>query len=380
MKVKFISLFLLSAVLMATSCTGRKKLEKGNYDEAVLKSIKRLRSNPDNNRAQDILEASYSYSKSDHLRQVNQILASQKQFRWDDVVWHYERLNYLNTEINKCPACLEVVPDPVYFTSELDSARYRASREHFEYGQVLMQRKDVLTSREAFRHFVKARDYTPQYNKINDWVAAALDAGTINVVIEEIPIHSRSLQLSNEFFQNQVRQYAQGLNYTFVQFFSPIEAESSNLRVDQVIVFRFDDFIVGQTYLKEVVEKIQKDSVKVGDIKMEDGTSMPVYGTVQAELHRFSKSVTSTGLLDFKIVDAVSGATMLQNKFPGTYVWNTEWGFYNGDKDALEDSHLDLVRRKEAFPPAPQELFIAFTQPIFNQMTGQIQSFYRSHN
>lgn len=380
MRTTFTLNLFLVAVMALSSCAGRKQLEKGNYDEAVYKSVKKLRNNPDNRRAKEILAGAYKYAKEAHLREIEQLQASQAMYKWDDIVWRYERLNSLHDEIKRCPACMSVVKHPVYFIAELDSARVKASRIHFEEGQRLMEQDDHLKAREAYGHFVKAREFTPQFTKIDDWIEASLERGTINVVIEDIPVHSRSLQLTNEFFQNQIREFAQNLNYTFVRFYSPQEAESLDLRVDQVIRIQFDDFVIGQTFVKETVEKLQKDSVKVGDMSTEEGDKIPVYGTVKADFHHFRKTVTSTGLMDFQIVDAVTGETLKQQKFPGTYVWESEWGFFNGDEKALTNDQLNITKRRETFPPAPQDLFVAFTQPIYSQITNQLRNYYRIHN
>ena len=50
---------------------------------------------------------------------------------------------------------------------------------------------------------------------------------------------------------------------------------------------------------------------------------------------------------------------------------------YQGDKRALTKDELRLTREKELLPPPPQELFYAFTRPLFNQTAGILQDRYR---
>ena len=104
-----------------------------------------------------------------------------------------------------------------------------------------------------------------------------------------------------------------------------------------------------------------------------------VYGTVKATVHVFNKSLTSRGILDFKIIDAHNQRVLTQEKMPGEFIWYTEWGYFNGDERALDDYFLEVVKSKEAYPPPPQDLFVAFTQPIFGQVTGKIRDFYRNY-
>jgi hypothetical protein len=63
----------------------------------------------------------------------------------------------------------------------------------------------------------------------------------------------------------------------------------------------------------------------------------------------------------------------------GEFVWYTEWGYFNGDERALDEYFLEVVKLKEAYPPPPQDLFVAFTQPIFGQVTSKIRDFYRGY-
>ena len=108
-------------------------------------------------------------------------------------------------------------------------------------------------------------------------------------------------------------------------------------------------------------------------------TNRKVYGTVKATVHVFNKSLTSRGILDFKIIDAHTQRVLSQEKMPGEFVWYTEWGYFNGDERALDDYFLEVVKLKEAYPPPPQDLFVAFTQPIFGQVTSKINNFYRGY-
>jgi len=66
-------------------------------------------------------------------------------------------------------------------------------------------------------------------------------------------------------------------------------------------------------------------------------------------------------------------------KFPGEFVWYCEWGSYNGDERALTSKQLKISKLKEIAPPQPQDLFIEFTRPIYNQLTNKINSFYRNY-
>jgi hypothetical protein len=60
-------------------------------------------------------------------------------------------------------------------------------------------------------------------------------------------------------------------------------------------------------------------------------------------------------------------------------VWFTEWGSFNGDERALSKDQLALCDKRPAPPPPPQDLFVEFTKPIYNQVTPFLKDFYRKY-
>jgi hypothetical protein len=362
------------------SCrTGKRTLQKGNYDQAVQQAVKRLRNNPDSKKARQTLPLAYEYALNYHLTSIQNAKLSDNILKWDNVVHDYERLNQLYRAIQTCPACINLV-NPKFFTNELSEAKLSASKVHFKEGKEDMEKGNLMSARLAYDHFLAAKRYTPQFDKIEQWLDASLAAATIHVVIKPIGIHSRRLALSNEFFENQIKAYATGMPYRFVQFYDEHELATLGINADQVILLRFDDFVVGQTYVKETVENVSRDSVVVGTVKTDEGDEVDVLGTVKAKVRIYKKEVVSSGLLDFQIIDANSGATLQQRKLPGTYVWFTEWGTYNGQEEALSKDQLSVMGHREAFPPPPQDLFIEFTRPIYSQITQELKRYYRVHN
>jgi hypothetical protein len=104
-----------------------------------------------------------------------------------------------------------------------------------------------------------------------------------------------------------------------------------------------------------------------------------VYASVKATYHQFQKTVTSSGVINFSIIDPQTNGLLTVEKMPGQYVWVSEWAYFNGDERALTSEQLDITRQREQTPPEPQELFIVFTIPIFDQITAKIWDFYHQY-
>jgi hypothetical protein len=123
---------------------------------------------------------------------------------------------------------------------------------------------------------------------------------------------------------------------------------------------------------------VSRDSVKVGETKV-NGKMLPVYNTVKAKLTTYRKELSSNGLLSMIVVDAKTNGVLTHRKFPGEYVWVSQWARFNGDERALSDDQLRICRQKELQPPGPQDLFLEFTKPIYNQLIPSVRNFYQSY-
>lgn len=369
-------IFLLFIPFFFACSSGYRQLNKGQYYEAAQTAIKRLRKDPDHGKSAHVLEKAYAMSVKNGRIRVERLVAATTPFRYDQVVAELEKLNFLRNEIENCPACLQLIPNPLSFDNDLENARQMAAEEHFNEGLRLMK-GDMVQARQAHYHFNKAQQYQPNLEHIDEWLAEALEKATLRVLIQPIPMHSAMYDLTNAFFEQQIIEYARGLNFQFVHFMSVIEVQETQIVPHQEIYMRFDDFVVGQMLLKESSKELKKDSVKVGNVSLENGKTAPVYGTVKADFVEYSKSVKSSGLLDFRIIDHETGAIIRQQKFPGTHVWQYQWAAFNGDERALSKEQLELSRKREVQPPLPQNLFIEFTRPIYGQLTGAIRRHYQ---
>lgn len=379
-KLFLFTLIAISIIFEISSCTGSRNLDKGNYDKAISRSVKKLRKSPNNKKAQKTLLAAYNHAVKLKIEEVNRLKNSSDVYKWEKIVDIYSNLNSISSNIDHCPACLKIIPDANVYTSSLEEAKTNAATVRYNLGIEQLKLKTIASAQDAYRHFYKAKSYIFNYKDVDKQLEIALNAATIRVVMEHIPMHSHSLKLSNEFFESKIFEFLNSLNYEFVRFYSSEDAQTYNIKPHQYLNFRFDDFVVGQQNMYEKEIEVKNDSVVLKTELMPDKTHKKIYGTVKADFRTYNLSLTSTGLLDMKIIDANSNATLVQNKMPGTYLWETKWATYNGDSRALTISQLELTKLRPATPPPPQQLFIEFTKPIFNQVKGHISNYYKKFN
>lgn len=367
----FIALFLLSA------CTSSKQqFEKGNYEKAVALSIKKLRKKPDINKQKNILKAAYTYAVQVSEEKIKQHQQSTDRFKWDRVIEQYRKMQQLYTDLLQCPACLAVI-EPIDLQNELNQALAEGANVYVEEGQKALATQQKDGGRLAYRHFAQAKAYQNNYGNIDRMLNQARIQGTEIIGISRIPVSSKGLELNTAFFLQQLTQALNDLNYFFAVF-APVEQLAEQKQVpDQVVDLSFDDYYIGQTYVKEVRESLVRDSVKVGEVTDSLGTKYTVYGEVKADLQRFEKTIESGGLLNIAIVEPNSRSILFQQKIPSTTVWENDWATYQGDKKALTKEELALTQEKELLPPPPQDLFYSFTRPLFDQTASLLRRRYR---
>lgn len=386
MKQKLPLLGSILMVLFIFSCTsGKKAFEKGNYDEGLLKAINRLRQSPKNKKARETLHFGYPLTINWHKDNIEQIKRSNDVFAQEQMHYEYKQINYLNDEIRRCLACLRAVRKMETFLDEERETAQKGAEVRYNMGTTMLQESKEENNKnkamDAFYHFETANHLVQGYSDALDKMEEARWQATTKVVIEEVATGSAMLDISADFFYNKIQDFMTQMQVSpFVQFYSPVEAQSLNItQPDQVIQLRFDHFVVGQVYHKESEYVRSKDSVVIGTVKDSNDELIDVYGTVRAKMIVNRKQVTSNGLLDLKIIDFYSSRVLTQEKLPGEFIWFTEWGNFNGDEKALNEEDWAIVRSKEIPPPPPQDLFVAFTQPIFNQVTGKLSNFYSNY-
>ena len=368
--------FIYLSILIVGCTTGKNALQKGDYDASVTKAVNRLQNSPQNKEAMQVLASAYQLSLAQHLRNIDEAKMSSDVLRWESIIYDYQQINQLSNEINSSPSALSVIPHPQKFVAELNESKFKAAEIRYALGINLLNEGDKLSARKAYQNFEKAQYLYPNYKDTQQKMDQAYWAAVLKVVVQPVRINSNYYELSNQYFQQKVSEWMGNYQRNkFVIFYSEQQANQQKIIPDQVMRLRFDDFVVGQTYVKERVEKLKKDSVKIGRSRAYE----PIYGTVKAILSIFDKTITSFGLLDMTVIDGNSQKIIRQRKLTGTYLWEDQWASYKGDDRALSKQQLAFTNKREIMPPAPAAMFLALTKPIYNQLVDEISSFYSSY-
>ncbi|MGC6423271.1 MAG: hypothetical protein ACON47_08710 [Flavobacteriaceae bacterium] len=362
---------LFGLIFLNQCASAKNQFEKGNYQKAVNIAIKKLQSNPKNKKNRSILKTAYDYALNIGDQKIQRYENETSLQKYDKIVSHYRGLQNIYYNLLSCPGCLTVV-SPVTYQDNLNRALNDAAKAYATEGKLLLERNIKGEARSAFHLFQKANNYIR--NSVNqNLLNKALVNGMERIAISTIPVASKGLEISSVFFQQQLIQRLRSLNYLFADF-QPLQSfQRKNSTPDWLVELSFDDYAIGQVYLKETRESVVKDSVPIKSIRDSLGIRKTIYGSVKADVIRYEKTIESGGLLNIIVRSVNDNSIRMQSKLPSTFVWINDWVTYQGDQRALSNEELELAKEKEEIPPSPQALFQAFTQPLFQQTARQLQ-------
>jgi len=375
MNKKHLIIFLISLIAIACS-TGKKALQKGNYYSAITKAAERLKSDPDNTKAQQVLAEGYPMALQWTQEELDMALTANQAFKWERAINIMQQVNRLSELIRSTPAARKIISQPKSYGTELDMAYERAAQERYETGLNFLDRETREDARTAFVNFEKANRFIPGYNDVAQKMTIAKEMATLQVVVEAVTVRTRTYKLSSEFFYNQVFEYLnnQFPQQSFVNFISPNEAEQYQItHPDYIVKMEFYDFSVGNLIRHEKEESlIHREQVAIND-------TTNITKTYRAKLKTFTDEVISNGRLNYKIIDFQTNKLMRDQLVPGAFTWINEYAIYVGDRKALTEHQYSLTRNKTLPLPPNQELFIEFTRPIYDQLTVDLNSFFRRY-
>ncbi|MBE9510474.1 MAG: hypothetical protein IMY71_06315 [Bacteroidetes bacterium] len=213
--------YLLAIILVITSCVSSKKqLQKGNYDVAIEKSVKKLMKKQDDKDEILILDKAYNIANEQDLSRVKYLKLESNPDRWDEILNHYLRLKNRQTLVRT------VLPlkmprrtiDYEYFDydREIVEAKHNAAEFFFAHGQKLMGNSNKESYRKAYYEFRKVKEYWGDYQNIDQLLNESHYLGMSRVLVTvENKTH---LKLSEEFKQDLLAINHAALNSEWVEY------------------------------------------------------------------------------------------------------------------------------------------------------------------
>jgi len=339
MRFVYVPLILLAALVALDSCSsGKSAYKHGDYYDAVLTSVQRLRQNPDHKKSKEVLEMSYTsaveYLEADAQNQIN----SNANFKYRAAVADYEKINRLHEEIRTSPGALKVIPNPVNKYKELTEYKAKASEECYEAGVQALMKNTRQDAKDAYFLFADASKFTPGYRESTEMMEQARDNATLKVVV---------VPAADNYYNWNFESILHGYNTNqFVKFYTQQQADAQGLKkIDQFARVSVNNYNEGRPTINRRVED-RKDSVKTGE-RTVNGAKVPVYEKVSAKVTVFEKTVTAHGSINFIVADGISRAEIYNTEITSDQSWTDSWAIFTGDKRALGSGNQKLIEKRE---------------------------------
>ncbi|MEQ8423159.1 MAG: hypothetical protein RIA63_00515 [Cyclobacteriaceae bacterium] len=369
MKIRLYSLFLLLILLIDSCSSGKAAYKQGDYYEAVLAAVQRLRGKPDHKKSREVLKLSYQlavdYLETDAKNQIE----ANANFKYKTAVQDYERINRLYEEIRTSPGALRVIPKPVSKYNELTALKEKAAEETYEAGIQALLKNTREDAKQAYFLFNDANNFSPGYREAIEMIEQARFNATLKVIVQPSVQNYSDWNFEPVVFGYNANQ--------FVKFYSPRQAEDLELaKVDQFVKVIVNGYQEGRAVISKKVDTFT-DSVKTGERTVK-GQKIPIYSKVSATMTTYTKKITGRGSINLTISDAESRADLKNSDIVADETWADSWADYSGDIRALSESNKKLCAKKEPYPDR-NYLENRTKRELDNKLSNELKYFYNKY-
>ena len=253
-------LFVFATLLLASCGSVNKKLQKGNYDGVIDKTVKKLIKNPDKADDIQLLDRAYKLANERDLERIKLLKTENNPNNYDEIFRRYESLKYRQSKVRTVlPLNLNgrTINYPyVDYDAELVSAKKTAAKYYYENGQKLLNNSDKESYREAYHQLNLAQQYSgDSFPGLNEMIIDARNKGISRVIVEVAS--SDRIMVAPEFRDELLTFNTAGLNTDWIEYhFRHINEE---IEYDYAIIINLLDIIISPEEVKNSDQIFKKD-------------------------------------------------------------------------------------------------------------------------
>jgi len=253
-------LYSLMLILIASCGSMNKKLQRGDYDGIIRKSVKKLIKKPNSTEDIEYLDKAYKLANERDLSRIKYLKTENNPNNFDEIFRRYESLKSRQAEVKKVlPLNLKgrtINYAYVDYDAEIVAAKRKAAEYYYTNGQKLLQNDDKESYREAHRELVLAQQYSGDaFPNLNDLIIEAREKGISRVIVEVQ--HGDRIVIAPEFRDELLAFNTDGLNSDWVEYhFRHI---NDQIRYDYAIEINLLDIIIAPEEVKTNDNIIKKE-------------------------------------------------------------------------------------------------------------------------
>ncbi len=347
--LRFTGILMLSATLVLGCASSEKLLQRGQYDKAINKSIKKLKKKPGKEKELNVLKEAYSKANGFDLDQISFLEKEGRAENYVEIYSLYQRLDNRQDRLKTLPSQLLNQFEIVDYDDELIASKEQAAEVSYQNGLEYLARGDRESARMAYYEFDRVRSLYNDYKDVDTKIEEARFQGTNQVLYV---IENNSEVLLPERFDEELRKIAlSDLNGQWIRY---SVYEDENIEYDYFIVLDIKEIAVSpervdretKTESKEIQDGMKYVLDERGNVKKDSlGNDIrePNMITVTAEVTetRQWKEGVVAGSIDY--IDLRTDQLVKTENISVTTLFEHFSGSFSGDERALSDESEEMI-------------------------------------
>jgi hypothetical protein len=374
--MKKIFTILLTVILLSGCGSTTKKLQQGNYDAVIDKTVKKLIKSPNADDAAE-MDRAYRLANERDLERIRYLVAENNPDNYDEVFNRYNMLKERQRKVRTVTP-LEIEGklysyDYIDYNQEMIAAKSKAADYFYQNGKGLLenalQKQDY---RDAYYQLTKAAEYSGgQFPDIDALIYQARQKGISRVIVEVA--NQNAIQLPPQVAEDLISFDVKGLGSDWVEYhFKHLDA---NAVYDYQVLVKLLSIMVSPDGVKDTdqifTKKIADGFEYVLDSK---GNVMKDTAGNDIKLEKF-KEITCTLIetQQFKSVE-IKGEVEITNLNPIRLIQKEPFGAANafehssaravGDVGALTEEAFQKTQQEKIPFPSDVEMVMMCTETI----------------
>jgi cation transport regulator ChaB len=326
--------------------------------------------------AEKLLAEAFNRAIEIRKENVQTHLTGNNELKWEAIENEYRNMQFMVNQVNLMERVLPFAQTHDFRQARADAAE-QAAQVRIGRGNRFMQYNDKQNARRAYGEFSVAGRYRTGNTELEELRNRAYDAAATYVVIN--PVASRYYGY-NQAAGNMERDLLNYLQHNspshFVKYYSAAQAEHLSRRPDQVLEVTLNDIRQGNAQTDRTEREVYKDNVLLREIRIRPDSVVKEYGRVSGRITTTRETINTTADAYITVRDAAAGQILMDRRVEGNYCFVNEYSQFRGDERALTDSDRNLVNRQRSNRPSEWELLNRLSSDLHDQVTRELRYFY----
>lgn len=367
---------MLLTISMVGCVSSRKYLQRGDYDRAIEKAVKKLSRKPDKREEQGVLKKAFNMAMEEDEQRIRELRMSGQPDVYEEIFYIYERMEERQDLVRRLPN--KVLKRIDFEYKNFESARVEAQRKAAEYlyahGLKLLESDSRFDARKAYNEFIRVRNIMRDYKDLDQQIRRALEKGKTQVLFTMS--NESNVALPRGFEQELLKISLSELNQRWVNYdtrevrrkpyhyYVKLKLKGIMVSPEQIKQREYTETKIvddGWDYVYDENGNVKKDSLG-NDIKVKKTKEISCLVKETMML----KHTTVTGRLEF--IEA--GTNQLLKTDPITAEWHFDHAYIQayGNTDALsQETRKKLGVKPVPFPPS--DMMILNAASVLKEMT-----------